>query len=66
MFGYLKLHPKRKNAFDPQHPKINERMFKRDDWQDFYCDVNEAIPEIMPEPRGNTMSTHYFVDAAKS
>ena len=31
MFGYLKLYPKRKIAFDLQHPKINERMFKRYD-----------------------------------
>jgi hypothetical protein len=64
MFGYLKMHPKRKIAFDPQHPKINERMFRRYDWQDFYRDVNEAIPDNMPEPRGNTMATHCFVDAS--
>ena len=64
MFGYLKMHPKRKIAFDPQHPKINERMFKRYDWQDFYRDVNEAILDKMPEPRGNVMTTHCFVDAS--
>ena len=64
MFGYLKLYPKRKIAFDPQHPKINERIFKRYDWQDFYRDVHEAIPDNMPEARGNTMSTHCFVDAS--
>ena len=58
------MHPKRKIAFDPQHPKINERMFKRYDWQDFYRDVNEAIPDKMPEPRGNAMTMHCFVDAS--
>ncbi len=31
--------PKRKLAFDPQHPKISKRMFTRYEWQDFYCDV---------------------------
>jgi Reverse transcriptase (RNA-dependent DNA polymerase) len=64
MFGYLKTHTKRKIAFDPQHPKIHERMFKRYDWQDFYRGVSEALPDNMPEPRGNTMSTHCFVDAS--
>ena len=27
MFGYLKMYRKRKLAFDPTHPKIDERMF---------------------------------------
>jgi hypothetical protein len=60
MFGYLKPQLRRKIAFDAQHPKINEKMFKQYDWQDFYRDVNEAIPGNMPAPRGNTMSTHCF------
>lgn len=64
MFGYLKLHPKRKLAFDGLHPKISERMFKKHDWHDFYRDASEAIPSDMPEPRGNAMSTHCFVDAS--
>ena len=29
----------------------------------FYIDVEESIPPDMPEPRGNVMSTHCFVDA---
>jgi hypothetical protein len=45
MFGYLKAKPKRKIAFDPAHPPINERMFKEYDWQDFYRGVTEAIPD---------------------
>ena len=64
MFGYLKLHPKRRLAFDPQHPAISERMFMRHDWHDFYRGAEEAIPGDMPPPRGNTMSTHCFVDAS--
>ena len=63
IFGYLKEHPKRKLAFDPSHPVIDERRFKKYDWQDFYKDVKEAIPGDMPAPRGNYMSTHCFVDA---
>jgi hypothetical protein len=52
MFGYLKVYPKRKIAFDFQHPKICERMFKEYDWCDFYRDATEAIPSDMPKPRG--------------
>ena len=64
MFGYLKLYPKRKLAFDPQHPIISERAFCSFDWHDFYRGVEEAIPGDMPAPRGNAMSTHCFVDAS--
>ena len=64
MFFFLKLYPKRKLAFDPIHPKISERMFKRYDWFDFYRDTKESIPGDMPRPRGNPMSTHCFVDAS--
>jgi hypothetical protein len=64
IFGYFKLYPKRKIAFDFQHPRIDERMFKEYDWCDFYRDATEAIPTDMPQPRGNPMSTHCFVDAS--
>ena len=64
MFAYLKLYPKRKIAFDYQHPEISERMFKSYDWYDFYREAAEAVPNDMPVPRGNPMSTHCFVDAS--
>jgi hypothetical protein len=64
MFGYLKLHPKRKIAFDPQHPKVSEKLSKRHDCNNFYRDVKEAIPGDMPVPRGNPMTAHCFVDAS--
>jgi hypothetical protein len=64
VFGYLKLHPKRKLAFNAQHPMISERMFKKHDWNDFYRGVKEAIPGNMPKPRGNTMTMHCFVNAS--
>ena len=64
MFGYLKAHPKRKLAYDAQHPRISEKIFKQYNWFDFYHDSKEAIPDDMPKPRGNSMSTHCFVDAS--
>ena len=63
IFGYLKHEPKRKIAFDPDHPSINERRFKKYDWTDFYRDAQEPIPPNAPSPRGKEVSTHCFVDA---
>ncbi len=63
IFGYLKAHTKRKIAFNPAHPKIDENRFQKCDWEEFYRDAAEAIPENKPVPRGNDMSTHCFVDA---
>ena len=62
IFGYLKDSSKRKLGFDPGHPNINTNRFHRFDWQYFYKGVKEAIPPNMPKPRGNSASTHCFVD----
>ena len=63
IFGYLKAHPKRKLFLDPQHPKLDERVFKVYDWCDFYRDAKEAIQVDMPSPRGSMVSTHCFLDS---
>jgi hypothetical protein len=63
IFGDLKPPPKRKLAFDPAHPAIDENRFQKCDWTEFYRDATEAIPGNMPTARGNFMSTHCFVDA---
>ena len=62
MFGYLKLNPKRKIAFDAAHPSIDDRRFKKYDWYNFYRGTKEVIPLECPEPLGNSTSTHYFVN----
>ena len=63
MFGYLKLHPKRKIPFDASHQSIDKRRFKKYDWYDFYCGAKEAIPLDCPEHLCNSISTHIFVNA---
>ena len=63
IFGYLKINPKRKLFFDPQHPNIDERAFKEHDWFEFYRDPKERLPSDSPKPRGNMVSTHCFVDS---
>ena len=40
------------------------RGFQKFDWVDFYKDVEEDIPIDMPEPRGNEVEIHCFVDAS--
>ncbi len=64
MFGFLKRYPKRKLAFDPNHPVKCERMFKQYDWFDIYCDSKEPIPGDMSQSRGNPTSIHCFVDTS--
>ena len=49
VFGFLKENPKLKLDFDPAHPQISENIFQKHDWQDFYRDAKEAIPDNMPE-----------------
>ena len=63
IFGYLKQVPKRKLYFDPVSPLVSEDHFHKFDWEDFYRDSKEAIPDDMPKPRGKIMTTHCFVDA---
>jgi hypothetical protein len=63
IFGYLKKVPKRRIAFDPDYPQIDESRFKKYDWSDFYRDAEEAIPPNAPEPFGKPVSLHCFVDA---
>ena len=60
--GYLKLYPKRKIVFDAAHPSIDQCRFKKYDWYNFYRGTKEAISSDCPEPLGNSMSTHCFVD----
>ena len=63
MFGYLKLHPKRKIAFDAAYPSIDDPRFKKYGWYKFYCGAKDAIPLDCPEPFGKLIPTHCFADA---
>jgi hypothetical protein len=63
IFGYLKKITKKRSAFDPDYPVIEESRFNRYDWADFYRDCKELTPPNAPEPLGKTVSIHYFVDA---
>ena len=60
---YLKQLPKRKLYFDPVSPLISEDCFHKSDWEDFYRDSKEAIPDDMTKQRGKIMTTYCYVDA---
>ena len=64
VFGYLKQSPRRRLFFDPDHPKISEDRFHKFEWEDFYKDATEDIPIDAPEPLGNEVGIHCFVDAS--
>ena len=63
LFVYLKQVPKRKLHFDLVLPLISEDRFNKSDWEDFYHDSKEAIPDDMSNPRDKIMTTHLFADA---
>ena len=64
IFGYLKNSPRRRLFFDPNHPEISENRFQEFDWVDFYKDAQEEVPLDAPEPRGNAVGIHCFLDAS--
>jgi hypothetical protein len=53
---------KKRIAFDPDYPAIEESRFKRYDWADFYRDCKEMTPPSAQEPLGKPVSIYYFVD----
>ena len=56
IFVYLKQVPKRKLYFDPVSPLISKDRFHKFDWEDFYRDFKEEIPDDMPKPSGKIMN----------
>ena len=64
IFGYLKCSSRRRLFFDPDPPSISKDRFQKFDWLDFYKGVEEDIPIDVPEPKGNAVETHCFVDAS--
>ena len=63
VFAFLKSHSRSAMVFDPTEPTLDESVFKKCDWKEFYPDAKEAIPTNMPEPRGRPVTTTCFVDA---
>ena len=60
---YLSKNPMKRIVFDPRDPGVDESTFIKGDWTEFYGDVVEEDPPNMPEPLGNPVTMHCFVDA---
>jgi hypothetical protein len=56
-------HEKSRIVFDPREPMIKKSQFIKQDWNDFYRDVQEELPIKMPEPLGYPVTMSVFVDA---
>jgi hypothetical protein len=63
LYAYLKAHDRSTLVFDKTEPDIDESRFIKCDWQEFYPEAAEAVPTNAPEPRGNPVTIHCFVDA---
>jgi len=61
---YLELHHNTRLFFDPTRPVVDEGNFDNGaNWKDFYGDIEEAIPEDAPEPRGKSVVLRAMVDS---
>ena len=63
VFGYLKQRHRMSLALDWRYPDVNQSIFVKYDWHDFYHGAAEKLPPNMPEPLGEVVTTHCFVDA---
>jgi ribosomal protein L31E len=71
IFRYLQYNMKKNKgilAFDPLYIHVDEDMFAPIDteieyWKELYPDAQEVLPNNMPEPLGNPVCIHTYVDA---
>ena len=63
VFAYLQKYPKSSIIFDPTDPVPVTPTSAKPDWSSFYSDAEEELPPHMPEPLGNPVNIHTFVDA---
>ena len=63
VYAYLKGRHNSRMAFDPTYADIDESVFLKCDWKNFYGEVKEAIPPDAPEPRGKEIELRMFVDS---
>ena len=63
VFAYLNKHEKSSIIFDPTDPVPITPTRAKPDWSSFYEDLEEELPPRMPEPLGNSVNVHVFVDA---
>lgn len=63
IFAYLSKHDKSRIIFDPSDQEPADPLYHQPDWSGFYDQLEEELPPRMPEPLGNPVTMHVFVDA---
>ena len=63
IFGYLKKHSRSRMVFDDGEVQVDESLFTKVDWSEFYEETDEELPPNMPEPRGKPVKVITYVDA---
>jgi hypothetical protein len=61
--GYLRLKYNSRLIFDPTYPLIDDSTFQHHDWEEFYGDVQEAIPTNAPPPLGKEVDLRMMADS---
>ena len=64
IFNYLLAHPNRSIHMDPRYPIIDENRFIVSDWEEFYRHSIEPVPDCIPDPLGEPVEIHCFVDSS--
>ena len=64
MFSYLKRNHNAEMVFDPSDPDIDPTLFERKDWEATeFGELEEILPENMPQMRGQGFVMTAYVDA---
>ena len=64
MMGYLKWKHNSRIFFDSTYPDSDFDTFNdRYEWKTFYGDVIKDIPPNAPDPRGESVDLHMWVDS---
>lgn len=63
IFSYLKQLHNSRIVFDPSYPHIDDKIFPKYDWSNFYDKIKEEIPENMPMALGKELIMIAYVDA---
>jgi hypothetical protein len=61
--GYLWLNYNSRLIFDPTYPLINDSTFQHHVWEEFYGDVQEAIPTNALPPLGKEVALRMMVNS---
>ena len=63
IFAYLMKHEASRIIFDSTDQEPADPKYHKPDWSAFYENLEEELPPKMPEPLGNPVTMHVFVDA---